>query len=176
MDEGTWNRWLEGLPTLIGVAKTDGSRSDFVYNEDAAFIFTGPFELTAYRNGQMDEYETEQLACRMRYVRFSRPAPQQGLDRSFKACAMCWSQWLLQGALAKHMSTGAPLDAFMTKVFETLGQGVSAQSQPAQIHSVGSSSSAPQRDSDCLINCPVRCNGAAKACLQKASSMRRSSG
>ena len=57
-------------------------------------------------------------------------------------------QWLIQGALAKHMSTRAPLDAFIGKVFETLGQGVSAQSQPAQIHSVGSSSSAPQCDSD----------------------------
>ena len=40
VDEGTWNRLLEGLPTLIGVAKTDGSRADFVFDEDVAFFFT----------------------------------------------------------------------------------------------------------------------------------------
>ena len=83
LDEGTWNRLLEGLPTRIGVSKSDGNRADFVYDEDAAFIFTGPFRLVAYRNGFPNDNETEQLTCRMRYVHLQQPAPVQ-LDRSFK--------------------------------------------------------------------------------------------
>ena len=64
IDEGTWNRLLEGLPTLIGVPKSAGAR-DFVYTEDAGFVFTDPFELTAWRNGVPDEYETVQLTTRL---------------------------------------------------------------------------------------------------------------
>ena len=75
IDEGTWNRLLEGLPTLIGVPKSEGSRVDFLYQEDAACIFTGPFELKAYRDGKVDVTETEQLACRMRYITFKKSAP-----------------------------------------------------------------------------------------------------
>ena len=58
IDEGSWNRWLEGLPTLIGVPKSAGTR-DFVCTEDAGFVFTGPFELTAWLHGVPDEYETD---------------------------------------------------------------------------------------------------------------------
>ena len=58
--------WSEGLPTLIGVAKTDGSRADFVYREDGVFICTGPFKLQAYEGGRVDQCETEQLDCRMK--------------------------------------------------------------------------------------------------------------
>merc|ERR1712214_151887 len=71
LDEGTWNRLLEGLPTLIGVAKTDGSRGDFVYDEDAAFVLTGPSMMAAYKSGVVAEYETAQLTCRVKYWHFS---------------------------------------------------------------------------------------------------------
>ena len=115
VDEGTWNRLLEGLPTLVGVAKTDGGRSDFVYDEDAAFLFTGPFELTAWRNGRPDARETEQLATRMRYIQFSRPAPPRD-GRTLKPCAFCWSRWLLVGELCWNKACGLPLDDFMSNV------------------------------------------------------------
>ena len=120
LDEGTWNRWLEGLPTLIGVAKTDGSRGDFVYDEDAAFIFTGPFKLEAYKNGRVDARETEQLTCRLKYVVFDRAAPER-LNRGLKPCAACWSRWLLRGACAWQESQGAPATEFMQEVKRVLG-------------------------------------------------------
>ena len=85
MGEGTWTRLIEGLPTLIGVAKTDGCRAGYVYDEDSASILTGPFKLTAYKDGFADAHETEQLACRMKYWMFNRPAPCQR-NRSFKPC------------------------------------------------------------------------------------------
>lgn len=120
IDEGTWNRLLEGLPTLIGVAKTDGGRSDFVFDEDAGFLFTGPFELTAWRNGRPDERETKQLACRMQYIRFNRPAPPRH-GRSPKPCPFCWSRWILLGQLAWLQSQELPLDEFMQRIATTLG-------------------------------------------------------
>lgn len=115
LDEGTWNRLVEGLPTLVGVAKTDGSRGDFVYHEDAPFIGTGPFKLTAFKNGRPDEVETEQLDCRMRYWMFSRPA-RPILTRKFKACPLCWSRWVLDGASRWQSQRGIPPDELMQKV------------------------------------------------------------
>ena len=120
IDEGTWNRLLEGLPTLIGVSKSDASRSDFVYEEDAAMIFTGPFELLAYRNGHVDEVETEQLACRMRYIFFRQPA--RAMPRRLKHCPTCWSRWILGGELQQCRALGRELDDFMKKVVATLGE------------------------------------------------------
>ena len=96
IDEGTWNRLLEGLPTLVGLAKTYGSRADFALDEDAAFLFTGPFGLTSWRNGIPDEREIEQLATRLQYVRFNRPAPPRKV-KALKVSAICWSRWLLAG-------------------------------------------------------------------------------
>ena len=129
IDEGTWNRLLEGLPTLIGVAKTDGSRADFVFDEDVAFLFTGPFELTAYRNGVVDVRETEQIATRIRYVRFDLPAaPRKG--KAPKPCAFCWSRWILFGELQWRCDNGVPLDDFFKKV-EAMASGVVAAPSPA---------------------------------------------
>jgi hypothetical protein len=115
VDEGTWNRFLEGLPTRIGVAKTDGARGDFVYSEDAAFIFTGPYKMVAYRNGFPDDKETEQLDARVNYVHFNRPS-RQGLDRTFTHCAMCWSRWILEGEHQWEHMHNVPADDFMKKV------------------------------------------------------------
>ena len=121
LDEGTWNRLLEGLPTLVGVAKTDGSRGDFVYKDDAPFVCTGPFALQAYKNGYADPKETEQLACRMKYVVFGRAAPPpEQLSREFRPCAFCWSQWLLRGECEWRASCGQAADDFMEQVGRVL--------------------------------------------------------
>ena len=125
LDEGTWNRLVEGLPTLIGVAKTDGCRADYVYDEDAAFILTGPFKLTAYKDGFVDAHETEQLACRMKYWMFNRPAPCQR-DRSFKPCPRCWSRWVLDGERRWQALHGIVPDSFMRRVIAASGAGVAA--------------------------------------------------
>ena len=130
LDEGTWNRLLEGLPTLIGVAKTDGSRGDFVYDEDVAVVLTGPSMLQAYKNGVVDEYETDQITCRVKYWAFSRPAPEQ-CNRGFKACALCWSRWLLQGEVNWQATHGIPPDTFTAKVIAGLaGSGTPSASLP----------------------------------------------
>jgi hypothetical protein len=123
--EGTWNRLLEGLPTLVGVAKTDG-RADFVFDEDVAFLFTGPFELTAWRNGRPDARETEQLATRVRYVHFQRPAPPR-VGKSPKPCPLCWSRWVLRGQVQWVRQQSGHLDDFLSKA----AAAVEAQ-QPAQ--------------------------------------------
>lgn len=137
VDEGTWNRLLEGLPTRIGVAKTDGARGDFVYSEDAAFIFTGPYTMVAYRNGYPDDKETEQLDARVNYVHFKRPC-RQGLDRTFEHCAKCWSRWILEGELQWEQMNNVPADDFMKKVLAGItgtqsgsGTALSANSQVA---------------------------------------------
>lgn len=144
IDEGTWNRLLEGLPTLIGVAKTDGSRGDFVYDEDAAFVFTGPFVLTAWRNGRPDERETEQLTTRLRYIHFNRPAPpRQG--KSPKPCAFCWSRWVLLGHLYWLRGQGAPLDEFMARVAARL-EGVAPPCRPSKIARVDGPAASPAMD------------------------------
>ena len=119
LDIGTWNRLLEGLPTPIGVPKSDGSRVDFVYDEDAPLIATGPFQPTGYKDGVANEKETEQLTCRCKFVHFRHPAPQN-LDRTVKACPMCWSRWVLLGELAWRRHFGQDLDDFLTKVAAVL--------------------------------------------------------
>ena len=129
IDEGTWNRLLEGLPTLIGVAKTDGSRSDFVFEEDTAFVFTGPFELTAWRNGRVDAKETDQISTRILYIHFSRPAPPR-VGKNPKPCAFCWSRWVLFGELVWCRAQQGPLDDFMCKVAAALDPSVPAPKRP----------------------------------------------
>ena len=116
LDIGTWNRLTEGLDTPIGVPKSDGQRSDFVYTETAPLICTGPFQPTGYLNGFPNERETDQLRRRMKFFHFWRPAPEQGQDRSFKPCALCWSRWLLDGEIAWQKSQGNELDPFLAKV------------------------------------------------------------
>ena len=101
------------------MAKTDGSRADFVFDDDVAFLFTGPFHLTAWKNGQPDQHETDQLATRMKYVHFARPAPpRQG--KALKPCPFCWSRWVLLGQLFWLRQCGHPLDEFMAKVAAAL--------------------------------------------------------
>ena len=120
LDEGTWNRLLEGLPTRVGVAKSDSSRADFVFDENAPFIFTGPFKLVAYRHGRPDEKETEQLTCRVKYWEFARPgAPNP--DRAFKPCPTCWARWLLLGEVAYRDRHGLACDDFLRRVRAVLG-------------------------------------------------------
>ena len=114
LDEGTWNRLLEDLPVRIGVAKSSGSK-DFEFEDDVAFIFTGPFELIAYRNGLPDAKETAQLSSRVKYVHFERPGPP-AVNRAFKSCPACWSKWVLEGALHNRRTANTPLDPFMATV------------------------------------------------------------
>ena len=114
LDEGTWNKLFEGLPTQIGVAKSNSARADFVFEENAPFIFTGPFKLVAYRHGWPDEKETEQLSCRLKYWEFSRPAPENR-DRSFRPCGRCWARWVLHGELEHRLRHGVDLGDFLTR-------------------------------------------------------------
>ena len=121
VDEGTWNRLLEGLPTLIGVPKNDATRTDFVYEEDAAMIFTGPFELLAYRNGRVDDVETRQLSCRMRYVFFNNP-PLARSGRGLKHCPTCWSRWVIRGEMQWRRQGNHAISEFMTKAAAIVGE------------------------------------------------------
>ena len=109
-DEGTMNRLLEGLPTLIGVSKSTGSK-DFVYEEDVAFIFTGPFRFTAFRNGFPDAFESEQLEARIQYVEFTRQA--HALLKPLKDCGSCWARWVLHGELMWRSQQEEPLTEFL---------------------------------------------------------------
>ena len=130
LDEGTWNRLLEGLPTRIGVAKSDSSRTDFVFHENTPFIFTGPFKLAAYRNGRFDPKETEQLSCRLKYWEFAREAPDYR-DRSFKPCAACWARWVLRGEMDYRVRAGQELDDFLARAHGALGRhGAAAAAAP----------------------------------------------
>ena len=147
LDEGTWNRLAEGLPTLIGVAKTDGARGDFVFDDDVAMILTGPSMLTAYKNGVVDESETSQLTCRVKYWMFNRPAPEHRL-RGFHPCPLCWSRWLLRGEVQWQAVHGVPPNLFANKVLAALpawGQSHSSApeqpSQPQPLPTLASSSS-----------------------------------
>ena len=120
VDEGTWNRWLEGLPTLIGVPKTDGGRADFVYDEDAAFLFTGPFQFVAYRDRRPDIRETEQLSTRIRYVHFANESPPPRTCGTLSPCGLCWARWTLRGEVAYQARSSGSLDATSRRILETL--------------------------------------------------------
>ena len=77
---------------------------------------------TASKDGVADEYETVQLTCRMTYWHFSRPAPEQR-NRDFKACAGCWSRWLLQGEVEWQAAHGISPDEFIAKASAALSRG-----------------------------------------------------
>ena len=146
LDEGTFNRLLEGLPTRIGVPKTDGNRRDFVFTENPAFIFTGPFSLTAYRHGRPDLKETEQLAVRVQYVFFNRQSlPTAGLCRGFKPCPLCWSRWILLGELGWRARNNGEQDDIMdaTRAFAA-ARGHAIHSRPVNVSgSAASADAAP---------------------------------
>lgn len=111
VDEGTFNRLLEGLPTKIGVPKSDGAR-DFDYTGTAPLFFTGPFQITAFRNGVPDQRETDQINSRVKYINFTAPAPHV-LNRAFKTCAVCWARWILMGEMNCRVREGRPLGALL---------------------------------------------------------------
>ncbi len=114
VDEGTFNRLLEGLTTKIGVPKSDGAR-DFDYEGTAPLIFTGPFQITAHRNGVPDKRETDQISSRVKYIFFNAPAPPV-LNRSFKTCTVCWARWVLTGEMNCRLKEGRPLGALLEAV------------------------------------------------------------
>ena len=99
--------------------KSAGAR-DFVYTEDAGFVFTGPFELTAWRNGVPDEYETDQLTTRLQYITFRRLAPPRR-GKPMKHCSLCWSRWLLRGEVMWQIQHDHELDDFAQRVRDSLG-------------------------------------------------------
>ena len=145
---------MEGLPTSIGVAKSDSSRTDFVYDEDAPMIFTGPFELRAYRDGRVDSVETEQLACRLQYIFFRNPTPGN-LGRKLKHCATCWSRWVLCGELQWRQVSGIEHDEFTRQVVGTSGMGpmgsASSSCSGPMSGPTGTSSSQPSADLASLV-------------------------
>ena len=136
LDIGTWNRLLEGLPTPIGVPKSDGSRSDFTYDENAPLVATGPFQLIGFKDGVPNEKETEQLTCRVKFWHLRRPAPETGLNRGLKPCSICWSRWLLQGAIDWQYRHGGPPDDFLTTL---LAKGATGAMPSVSIVSSGQS-------------------------------------
>ena len=83
-------------------------------------IFTGPFELVAYRNGIADDIETEQLSCRMQYVHFKNPA--HGSLVRLKHCPACWSRWVLRGEMQWRRRGNHAMDEFMAEVSATIGE------------------------------------------------------
>lgn len=122
IDEGTMNRWREGLPTLVGVAKSGGGK-DFVYTEDAVFIFTGPEQFVAYRAGSADKLETEQLDARIRYIHFPKPLETTNLRSVGKDCPFCWARWILAGELTWRARSGLAPDAYATSVMQDVWAG-----------------------------------------------------
>ena len=104
LDEGSMNRLLEGLPTLVEVPKNDGV--DFVFDEDTPFIATGPFKLVAYKDGEPDEFETDQLTTRPQYFRFPESIPKPSQKTGFAPCPRCWAKWLLHGEIAFRQAHG----------------------------------------------------------------------
>ncbi|CAK0882876.1 unnamed protein product [Prorocentrum cordatum] len=112
--EGTFNRLLEGLTTKIGVPKSDGTR-DFDCEGTAPLIFTGPFQITACRNGVPDKRETDQINSIVKYIFFNALAPPV-LNRSFKTCAVCWARWVLTGEMTCRLKEGRPLGALLEAV------------------------------------------------------------
>ena len=130
VDEGTWNRLLEGLPTSVGVPKTDGSRGDFTYKEDAAFIFTGPFEWEAYRKGRFDRHETQQLSTRVCYIHFDRPAAAEHTGRALAPCPLCWSRWILAGEMLWRRNQQMQPDVFAQRVIQALGLAAPTPTPP----------------------------------------------
>jgi hypothetical protein len=149
LDIGTWNRLLEGVPTPIGVPKTDG-RSDFTYTENAPLIATGPFQPIGYKNGFPDDVETAQINCRIKFWLFSVPPPETGLNRGFKVCTVCWSRWLLRKALEYYHEeiVDAP-DSFLDKVSEHFLPPLEPDQQPERPLPVGApQSSGPAEQAD----------------------------
>ena len=113
-------------------------------------ILTGPFQLLAYRNGVVDRVETEQLACRMRYIFFNQPT-HGSLNRKLKNCSTCWSRWILSGELHWRRVCGAEGDDFTKKVEAALallpaGLAPSLSHAPVGVPAAASSSSQAMAD------------------------------
>jgi len=105
LDEGSLNRLLEGYATLVQMPKNEGA--DFVFHEDTPFIATGPFQLTAYTpDGEVDEYETEQMTTRFTYFFFRNSILKANQHKGFGPCAKCWAKWLLHGEIVYRREHG----------------------------------------------------------------------
>jgi len=116
IDEGCFNRLLEGEPTLIEVPKNAGV--DFVFSEDTPFVATGPFEFQAYKDGVPNAYETDQLATRMQYFHFGKSVPVKEQNDSLKPCAACYAKWLLHGEIVHRAHHGKHASSTTTIVEE----------------------------------------------------------
>jgi hypothetical protein len=115
LDEGSFNRILEGEPALVEVPKNEGF--DFVFDEDTPFVATGPFELVVYKNGVPNAYETGQLATRLQYVHFTKSIAKEAQNDTRNPCGRCYAKWLLHGeATYREKNSKHPLST--TPIFE----------------------------------------------------------
>ena len=87
-------RFLEGEPLSVARPKNRGGNQDF--DSDAPVFFTAPQEISLYRGRKRDDYETSQMANRVKYTYMSYIIPGQQ-RKEVDPCGYCGAKLYLEG-------------------------------------------------------------------------------
>ncbi len=115
MDWSYLKDFLEGEPVTIAVPKNRGGDKEFT--SDAPVFFTAPQEISLWRKGtkQRDDYETNQMAARIKYLRLSHVYSEDD-RRECNPCACCGARIYLEGLGGASYATVAPSGVWPARV------------------------------------------------------------
>ena len=103
-----FKRFLEGEKLTVSIPKNRGGNQDF--KSDAPVFITAPQEIALYRGKKRDDYETSQMAARVKYEYLSHPVPEAERKET-DPCAHCGARCYLEGDKAPSTSPPAALPA-----------------------------------------------------------------
>ena len=103
-----FKRFLEGEALTVSIPKNRGGNQDFT--SDAPVFITAPQEISLYRGKKRDDYETSQIAARVKYEYLSHPVPESERKET-AACAHCGARCYLEGGKAAFSFQPAALEA-----------------------------------------------------------------
>jgi hypothetical protein len=127
-------RFLEGGKLPVAVPKQKGSNQDFT--SDAPVFMTAPQEVSLYRGKKRDDYETDQMASRVKYCKLTHKFEEK--DRvEAKECAKCGAKVYLEGRAAPTQALTASASQGPEPTAATASCNVGAPQTPESQPSTG---------------------------------------
>ena len=103
-----FNNSLEGEKVTVAMPKNRGGNK--VFNSDAPVFLTAPQKIALYRGKKRDDYETEQMASRVKCIRLEHTFEDHEREEA-DSCGHCGARVYLEGLCAAHATSSSAIAA-----------------------------------------------------------------
>ena len=113
-DTKKWMAWyyfrnfLEGEQVTVAMPKNRGGNK--VFNSDAPVFLAAPQEIALHRGKKRDDYETEQMASMVKYIR-PKHTFEDHERKEADSCGHCGARVYLEGLCAAHATSSSVIAA-----------------------------------------------------------------